>query len=144
MGTLEEGRMSASLLGKILGFLTGGEGRFMLQVDRYRPSDSLDGREHAAVYMQAWEMWAYAYVPREGVDYREVFEKLIGSGIPHVELIIVFKKSDLGNQVERVCFLIPENPNGSPRNLADYGLEPVSDEDWLLHTIGLPEPEVQI
>jgi hypothetical protein len=136
--------MSASLLGKILGFLTGGEGRFMLQVDRHRPSNPLDGREHAAVYMQAWGTWAYAYVPKEGVDYREAFGELIGSGIPHMELIIVFKKSDLGNQVERVCFLIPENKDGSPRNLADYGLEPVFDEEWLLHTIGLPEPEVQI
>jgi hypothetical protein len=136
--------MSASLPGKILGFLMGGEGRFMLQVDRRRPSDSQDGREHAMVYMQTWGTWAYAYVPKEGVDYREAFKELIGSGIPYMELIIVFKKSDLGNQVERVCFLIPANKDGSPRNLADYGLEPVFDEEWLLHTIGLPEPEVQI
>jgi hypothetical protein len=143
MGALGGG-MSGSLLGKILGFLTGGEGRFMLQVDRHRPSNPLDGREHATVYMQAWGTWAYAYAPKEGVDYREAFKELIGSGIPYMELIIVFKKSDLGNQVERVCFLIPEDRNGSPRDLADYGLEPVSDEEWLLHTIGLPEPEVHI
>jgi len=136
--------MIASFLGKILGFLTGGMGRFMLQVKRHRSGDSFDGREHASVYMQTWGTWAYAYVPKEGVDYREAFEKLIGSGICHMELIIVFKKSDLGNQVERVCFLIPEDQNGSPRNLADYGLEPVFDEDWLLHTIGLPEQEVHI
>jgi hypothetical protein len=136
--------MIGSLLGKILGFLTGGEGRFMLQVERHRSLDSLDGREHVGVYMQDWKSWAYAYVPKEGVDYREAFAKLIGSGICYVEVIIAFKRSDLGNQVERVCFLIPEKQNGSPWNLADYGLEPVYDEDWLLHTIGLPEPEVQI
>jgi hypothetical protein len=141
--------MGASLLGKILGFLMGGESRFMLPVNRYRPSDPSDGRERVGAYMQAWGMWSYAYVPREGVDYREVFEKLIGSGIRHMELIIVFRNSDLGNQVERVCFLLPESKDGLPRDLAEdgfaeYGLEPVFDEEWFLYTIGLPEPEVQI
>ncbi len=136
--------MSGSLLGKILGLLTGGEGRFMLQAKRHRPTDSLGGREHVQVYMQEWKTWAYAYVPKEGVDYREAFERLIGSGICYVEVIIVFKNGNLGNQVDRVCFLIPENKNGSPQDLAGYGLEPISDEEWLLHTIGLPEPEVHI
>jgi hypothetical protein len=136
--------MDKSLFGRILGFLTGGEGRFMLQVKRHRPLNPLDGQEHVAVYMQAWGTWAYAYAPREGVDYREALERLIGSGIGFMELIIVFRKSDLGNLVERVCFLIPEDQNGSPRDLADYGLDPVSDEGWLLGVIGLPEPEVHI
>jgi hypothetical protein len=116
--------MSTSLLGKILGFLTGGESRFMLRVKRHRPLGSLDGREHVAVYMQDWKTWAYAYVPKEGVDYRKAFEELISSGICYVELILLFEKSDLGNLVERACFLIPEEQNGSPRNLAKYGLEP--------------------
>lgn len=133
------------LIGWLIKLLTGGEDRFMLPVKRYRPLDSPDGRTHVAVCLQTWGgAWAYAYEPSKGADYREIFVKL-SAVTAFVEVIIVFRKGDLGNRVDRVCFLIPENPDGSPpRNLADYGLEPVSDEEWLLHTIGLPEPEVHI
>jgi hypothetical protein len=137
--------MVGSLLGWIIKLLTGGEDRFMLQVKRYRPHDSRDGREHVAVRLQTWGgTWAYAYEPRKDADYREIFVKL-SAVLPFVEVIIDFKKSNLGNQVDRVCFLIPENSDGSPpRDLDRYGLEPVVDEERLLSSIGLPEPEVYI
>jgi hypothetical protein len=137
--------MVGSLLGWIIRLLTGGEDRFMLQVKRYRPHDSSDGREHVAARLQTWGgTWAYAYAPRKDADYREIFVKL-SAALPFVEVIIDFKKSNLGNQVDHVCFLIPENPDGSPpRDLDRYGLEPVTDEERLLSFIGLPEPEVYI
>jgi hypothetical protein len=137
--------MVGSLLGWLIKLLTGGEDRFMLQVKRYRPSDSPDGRTHVAVCLQTWGgAWAYAYEPRKDADYREIFVKLSAAGA-FVEVIIAFKKSGLGNQVDRVCFLIPENPDGSPpRDLDRYGLEPVADEESLLPLIGLLEPEVYI
>jgi hypothetical protein len=137
--------MVGSLLGWLIKLLTGGEDRFMLQVKRHRPLDSPDGRTNVAVCLQTWGgAWAYAYEPRKDADYREIFVKL-SAVTAFAEVIIVFKKSGLGNQVDRVCFLIPENPNGSPpQNLDRYGLEPVADEESLLPLIGLLEPEVYI
>jgi hypothetical protein len=137
--------MGGSLFGWLIKLLTGGEDRFMLQVKRYRPLDSPDGQTHVAVYLQTWGgTWAYAYEPRKDADYREIFVKL-STTITFAEVIIVFKKSDLGNQVDRVCFLIPENSDGSPpRDLDRYGLVPVTDEERLLSFIGLFEPEVYI
>jgi hypothetical protein len=137
--------MVGSLLRWLIKLLTGGEDRFMLQVNRYRPLDLPDGRTHVAVCLQTWGgAWAYVYEPRKDADYREIFVKL-SAVTAFAEVIIVFKKSGLGNQVDRVCFLIPENPGGSPpQDLGRYGLEPVADEERLLSFIGLPEPEVYI
>jgi hypothetical protein len=137
--------MVGSLLERLIKLLTGGEDRFMLQVEQRRPLGLSDGREHVAVCLQAWGgTWAYAYVPRRDADYREIFVRLSAT-VTFVEVIIVFKKSDLGNQVDRVCFLIPGNSDGSPpQGLDSHGLEPVADEEWLLSFIGLLEPEVHI